>query len=212
MASNYYHKKINYFRLYVLELEQGKYYVGLSHNVEKRFKMHKDGEGAEFTKLYKPVRIVKNVTTYATTYTVAGQYEDNETIKLMKIYGRENVRGGRYCAVSQSVIDDLLGEELCRSIDASSLSGKKNSSSSTKKKGQSNRCIDISKKHDYVVKFYQDKKHITNWKQMEGVRLLLNAKKFKLYSGRYDEETNTIWINESIRNAYKGKGVNDGRV
>ena len=28
MASNYYHKKINYFRLYVLELEQGKYYVG----------------------------------------------------------------------------------------------------------------------------------------------------------------------------------------
>ena len=49
MASNYYHKKIYYFRLYVLELEQGKYYVGLSHNVDKRFKMHKDGEGAEFT-------------------------------------------------------------------------------------------------------------------------------------------------------------------
>ena len=34
---------------------------------------------------------------------------------------------------------------------------------------------------------------------------------FKLYAGRYDEQSNTIWINESIRNAYKGKGVNDGR-
>ena len=88
-----------------MELEQGKYYVGLSRNVDKRFKMHKDGEGAEFTKIYKPIRVIKNINTYATTYTIAGQYEDNETIKLMKIFGRENVRGGRYCAVSQAVVD-----------------------------------------------------------------------------------------------------------
>lgn len=125
MASNYYRKKVNYFRLYVLELEQDKYYVGLSHNVEKRFQMHKTGEGAGFTKIYKPVRILKNITTYATTYTIAGQYEDNETIKLMKIYGRENVRGGRYSAVSQSVVDSLLGEELCKAIDASAKPKKK---------------------------------------------------------------------------------------
>ena len=45
---------------------------------------------------------------------------------------------------------------------------------------------------------------------MESVRLLMNSKKFKLYAGRYDEQSNTIWINESIRNAYKGKGVSDG--
>ena len=29
MTSNFYHKKMNYFRLYVLELEQEKNYVGL---------------------------------------------------------------------------------------------------------------------------------------------------------------------------------------
>ena len=44
MDSNYYSKKMNYFSLYVLELEQDKYYVGLSHNVEKCFKIQKDGE------------------------------------------------------------------------------------------------------------------------------------------------------------------------
>ena len=211
MASNYYHKKINYFRLYVLELEQGKYYVGLSHNVDKRFKMHKDGEGAEFTKIYKPIRVIKNINTYATTYTIAGQYEDNETIRLMKVFGRENVRGGRYCAVSQAVVDDLLGEEVCKSIDASLKPNPQISSNNIRRKGQSARCIDISKQHDYQVKCYKVKRNVPNWKQMESVRLLMNSKKFKLYAGRYDEQSNTIWINESVRNAYKGKGVNDGR-
>lgn len=207
MASNYYRKKPNYFRLYVLELEQGKYYVGLSHNVEKRFQMHKAGEGAEFTKLYKPLRIVKNVTTYATTYTIAGQYEDNETIKLMKIYGRENVRGGRYCAISQSVIDGLLGEEVCRSIDASSKPKSNGNSVKRGKKGQPGRYIDISKRHDYQIQFYENKKHVKNWKKMEVVHLLMNPKTHKIYAGRYDEQTNTIWISETIRNAYKGKGI-----
>ena len=76
-----------------------------------------------------------------------------------------------------------------------------------RRKGQSARCIDISKQHDYQVKCYKDKRNVPNWKQMESVRLLMNSKKFKLYAGRYDEQSNTIWINESIRNAYKGKGV-----
>ena len=209
MASNYYPKKVNYFRLYVLELEQGKYYVGLSHNVQKRFQMHKNGEGAEFTKIYKPIRVLKNVTTYATTYTVAGQYEDNETIKLMKLYGRENVRGGRYSAVSQSVVDSLLGEELCRNIDVSAKPKKKGTVNPKKTKGQPVRFIDISKKHDYQIQIYANKKHVKNWKQMESVRLLMSTKRFKLYSGRYDEQTNTIWISQSIRDAYKGKKVNE---
>lgn len=71
------------------------------------------------------------------------------------------------------------------------------------RKGQSARCIDISKKHDYQIKWYKDKRHVPNWKQMEVVRLLMNTNKFKLYAGRYDEKTNTIWINDCFRNTYK---------
>lgn len=199
MTSNYNRKKNNYFRLYVLKLEHGKYYVGLSHNVEKRFKMHKDGKGAEFTKIYKPISIIKNVSTYATTYANAGPKEDNETIKLMKIFGRENVRGGRYCAVSQAVVDNLLGKELCKSIDASLKAKPLNKN----KKVRGYRCIDLSKQHNYQIRCYKNKRHVKAWTQMEIVHLLMNSKKLKLYSGRYDKKSNTIWVNQGISNAYK---------
>ena len=32
-------------------------------------------------------------------------------------YGKDNVRGGKYVAVEQTVIDELLGEDLCNKID-----------------------------------------------------------------------------------------------
>ena len=46
-------------KIYVLRLEQDKYYVGKTINVCKRYQLHKNGLGSEWTKLYKPIKIVK---------------------------------------------------------------------------------------------------------------------------------------------------------
>ena len=79
--------------IYTLELENGKYYVGVSNNPERRIERHINANGSEWTKLYKPVRIID-------THEKRSQFdEDNTTKQMMLDYGIENVRGGSYCKI-----------------------------------------------------------------------------------------------------------------
>lgn len=110
-------KKIPYMNLYVLKLQEGKYYVGTTHNVEKRYQMHKTGKGAEWTKIYPPVKILSIKQYNFCDPKKALLEEDGMTIQMMKKYGRNNVRGGRFVAVEQEKIDELLGYDRCKIID-----------------------------------------------------------------------------------------------
>jgi predicted GIY-YIG superfamily endonuclease len=79
--------------IYTLELENGKYYVGLSNNPERRIERHMNGNGSEWTKLYKPIKILD-------THEKQSNFdEDNTTKQMMMKYGIENVRGGSYCKI-----------------------------------------------------------------------------------------------------------------
>ena len=44
--------------VYVLLCEDGSYYTGYAKNVESRFRQHKRGVGARYTRVHKPVRVV----------------------------------------------------------------------------------------------------------------------------------------------------------
>ncbi|MFC1890086.1 GIY-YIG nuclease family protein [Thermodesulfobacteriota bacterium] len=46
------------WNLYLLECEGGKIYTGISPDVEERFRKHKAGTGAIFTRINRPVRIL----------------------------------------------------------------------------------------------------------------------------------------------------------
>ena len=94
--------------IYVLELENNKYYVGKTSRIEKRFKNHLNGEGSQFTKKYKPIKIYR-------VYKKLSEFdEDNYTKKYMKLFGIDNVRGGSYCNIVLSKYQiDLLNKELC---------------------------------------------------------------------------------------------------
>lgn len=74
----------------MLLLEQGKYYVGKSDNVEKRFQRHVNGTGALWTRKYKPLHIEKIIETTSLFE------EDKITKEYMARYGIHNVRGGSY--------------------------------------------------------------------------------------------------------------------
>ncbi len=82
--------------LYVLKLEQGKYYVGVtSQTLEARFKQHmNDFLGAEWTKLYKPIEFDQTKDLGVMTYERAEAFENKVTRRYIKTYGIENVRGG----------------------------------------------------------------------------------------------------------------------
>lgn len=79
--------------IYVLELEEGKYYVGKTKNVDMRLDQHFDNNGSEWTKKYKPVKVID----IKKSYTIFD--EDNTTIAYMKEKGIYNVRGGVYCSI-----------------------------------------------------------------------------------------------------------------
>lgn len=92
--------------LYVLELEGGKYYVGITNNVQRRVEQHKRGEGAEWTKKYKMVKLAEAREMLHPTE------EDAKTKELMSTYGIENVRGGAYtsCIMREDDIKSLKKE------------------------------------------------------------------------------------------------------
>ena len=78
-------------QLYVLTLDNDKWYIGRTANVECRFDQHKTGKGARWTQLHKPISI------HETRELKSEEDEDKTTRDYMRIYGIRNVRGGKYC-------------------------------------------------------------------------------------------------------------------
>jgi cellular nucleic acid-binding protein len=83
--------------LYVLKLEKGKWYVGKSADIMKRYQQHLGGSGSAWTSKYSPVSLVESKP-------ITSPHDENNVTKdYMKKYGVENVRGGSY---TQVVLDD----------------------------------------------------------------------------------------------------------
>ncbi len=76
--------------VYVLKCADNKYYVGETNNIQRRYKEHKRGRGANWTNEYPPIDIEWISSTYE-------NLEDEKTIEYMERYGIDNVRGGSYC-------------------------------------------------------------------------------------------------------------------
>ena len=76
--------------IYILKLENNKYYIGSSRNVDKKYQKHVNGTICSWTKKYKPLFIEKIIPS-------AHPYdEDKYTIKYMNMHGIDNVRGGLF--------------------------------------------------------------------------------------------------------------------
>lgn len=99
--------------LYVLQLEDGKYYVGKTDDVSKRFEQHLNGKGSSWTKEYSPTRIVE-------TRPITSSYDEtNVTKDYMKKYGIDNVRGGAYCQKELTKYqEDTIRNEIRASNDS----------------------------------------------------------------------------------------------
>ena len=76
--------------IYILRLEQGKYYIGKSEDPQKRFTQHLEGNGSMWTKKYKPLELVQVINS-------ASNFDEDKCVKeYMNRYGISNVRGGSY--------------------------------------------------------------------------------------------------------------------
>jgi hypothetical protein len=77
--------------LYVLKLEDEKYYVGITHNFKRRYKQHMNGKASSWTRRFKPLEVFEKMN-------IDDVFDETKyTIRYMAKYGIENVRGGSFC-------------------------------------------------------------------------------------------------------------------
>ncbi|MFW6225801.1 MAG: CHC2 zinc finger domain-containing protein [bacterium] len=76
--------------VYILKLEEDKFFIGYNVNMDSAIDNHFDGQGCEWTKKYKPVKLVSKYKTR--------NIEEckKETISYIKKFGWDNVRGYRW--------------------------------------------------------------------------------------------------------------------
>jgi cellular nucleic acid-binding protein len=105
--------------IYVLRLQGGKYYVGKSEDVMKRYKQHENGSGSAWTRKYKPIslhRTIENASVFD---------EDKYTKEYMSRYGIDNVRGGSYVEIELSdAHKDTLQMEIWQAKDLCTRCGR----------------------------------------------------------------------------------------
>ena len=96
-------------KIYILRLENEKYYVGQTVNVKERFKNHKKGKlSSEWTKLHNPIEIIEVIETRFKDVSEAMFLENSITIEFMKKFGWKNVRGGDFCTLNVEKLRFLL--------------------------------------------------------------------------------------------------------
>jgi predicted GIY-YIG superfamily endonuclease len=77
-------------QIYILKLRAGKYYIGKTRNIEKRYEEHLTGTGSGWTKKHKPLSLLATIKS-------TSQFDEDKYVKeYMAKYGIENVRGGSY--------------------------------------------------------------------------------------------------------------------
>lgn len=82
--------------IYILRLENDKYYIGKTNNLSNRLRDHEQGIGCAWTSKYKFVKLIETIDT-------DDVFEEDKCTKIyMSQYGIDNVRGGTYSQVELS--------------------------------------------------------------------------------------------------------------
>ena len=110
--------------VYVLHLQHGKIYVGLSDNIPRRIHQHVEGNGSAWTTLYPP-QSATPLPPLAVPTTHGPTDERNETLHRMRIHGIDNVRGYKWTTLiltqdQRKTIQEEMAENfnLCRACFA----------------------------------------------------------------------------------------------
>ena len=96
--------------IYILQLENNKYYVGKTSNPSFRLGDHFSNNGSLWTKKYKPIKVLELIPD-------CDNYdEDKYTIKYMEKYGINNVRGGSFCNIQLSDTNIVTLQQIITSV------------------------------------------------------------------------------------------------
>ena len=87
--------------IYILELDNNKYYIGTSTDPQKHIDAHFNSQGPAWTIMNKPIKVLAIIPDCSDVYKYTKIY--------MKKYGIENVRGGTFSSI---VLDEQAMKTL----------------------------------------------------------------------------------------------------
>lgn len=94
------------YTIYVLQLENSKYYIGCTMNLPRRIKQHFSARGgSSWTRKYKPLGVVKTYKRIPQKYYLG--LEAQVTAEMMLVHGIQNVRGAMFCQSREWEMRDL---------------------------------------------------------------------------------------------------------
>ena len=102
--------------IYILALDQDKYYVGQTNKIKQRTSEHFNGHGANYTKKYNPKKVVRTFRTGTRNNKKALLFETFITLLVMKHQGWQNVKGGKLLNLNQRKIDSLSIDDRIKQI------------------------------------------------------------------------------------------------
>lgn len=98
--------------IYILELQQGKYYIGKTERPDIRMEHHFAGKGSAWTRKYRPINILEMIAD------CDAFDEDKYTLIYMDKHGIDNVRGGGFCQmVITHDVRETIERMICSSTD-----------------------------------------------------------------------------------------------
>lgn len=92
----------------VIDGESGWYYIGQTANLDKRFRVHRNGKGSWVTREYPPLGIVETRELGVMTTSEAMLFENDLTLEYMGRYGVDKVRGGHFIQRNKKHFAHLL--------------------------------------------------------------------------------------------------------
>ena len=100
--------------LYALLLEDQRWYIGKTDNMDQRWADHLAGSGAQWTRVYRPLKV------YETRPCGINTFEEDHMLKeYMRRYGVHRVRGGSYTRIHLDHEEiRILTREIRSSTDA----------------------------------------------------------------------------------------------
>jgi predicted GIY-YIG superfamily endonuclease len=98
--------------IYILQLEDNKFYIGKTDNPGFRLNSHFNYNGSTWTKKFKPIKVIKLIPN------CNNFDEDRYTKEYMSKKGINNVRGGSYCKIKLDNNEiELLKKEINTACD-----------------------------------------------------------------------------------------------
>ena len=97
--------KIERCTVYILQLENGKYYVGSTTNRKKRIQEHIKRKGSKWTREHKPIGVLREYRRIPSRYVLG--MESRITAECMLEFGVNNVRGSMFCGTREFHMGDV---------------------------------------------------------------------------------------------------------